>query len=552
MLKIKTSFVILLVLILSFALTSLLVGEEGAKPNPKYEEIGQTAVKQLTKNWEQSRISPEKPSYPTPSTSGSPLLSEDFEGGAVPPTGWTADTNNTYTWGINSAVPYEGTYYASCNYDELYTGTQDEWLISPSVDLTTGSQGWHLYFYWNMSYYWGVDPFDNYDYELWISTDGGANFTTKLWSETDVGLFTTWTWYKADINLSSYLTYSDVKFGWRYYGYDGAQTNLDFVLVDVPPIGRCCYGDPMSPSCADVTEDDCNALSGSWTEGLNCTSNPCPVVAEGDNCSNPIVVNIPGDLPYSDESQTTCGRGNDYENTCLGYYDGGEDIIYELVVTSATNVDITLEPWTTAWTGICIDDACPPGDPCIAFSTNSSISAHGMSVVHLDPGTYYIMVDTWPSPDCIDQFDLYITESAPPPPNDECQDAEVITSGQTVTGTTIGATVDCPGVLDWNAVWYKFELTEACNYVYVDYCPTTAYIYTVGVVLYDECPPDCYGYISALADSGAVAFVDCPSGESRPRMWWFNLSPGTYWFPAYVVDGSYNGIDFSFDFYTSE
>jgi hypothetical protein len=50
--------------------------------------------------------------------------------------------------------------------------------------------------------------------------------------------------------------------------------------------------------------------------------------ATGDDCTDPIVINLPGDMPYSDLSQTTCGRMNDYDATCLGYYDGGEDIIY--------------------------------------------------------------------------------------------------------------------------------------------------------------------------------------------------------------------------------
>jgi len=38
--------------------------------------------------------------------------------------------------------------------------------------------------------------------------------------------------------------------------------------------GRCCYGDPVM--CADVTQDACDVLGGTWTYGLNCTDNPCP------------------------------------------------------------------------------------------------------------------------------------------------------------------------------------------------------------------------------------------------------------------------------------
>jgi len=131
----------------------------------------------------------------------------------------------------------------------------------------------------------------------------------------------------------------------------------------------------------------------------------------GDNCDLPIEIDLPAGLPFSDLSQTTCGRVDDYDNTALGPYDGGEDIIYKLNVSEAVDVDIELDPKTTSWTGIALDDACPPGvDSCIAMSTNSSASPHGFTGVHLEPGTYYIMIDTWPSPDCIPDFDLTITE----------------------------------------------------------------------------------------------------------------------------------------------
>ncbi|MCK4428061.1 MAG: hypothetical protein KAW16_06235, partial [candidate division Zixibacteria bacterium] len=113
----------------------------------------------------------------TPTASPKALLVQDFEEGIIPPTNWSVVVNNAYTWEIDSCDPYEGVYNASCFYDQDYTGTQDEWLISPVINLTTKGESWHLYFFWMMSYYWGVDPYDNYELEVWISTDGGANFT---------------------------------------------------------------------------------------------------------------------------------------------------------------------------------------------------------------------------------------------------------------------------------------------------------------------------------------------------------------------------------------
>jgi len=134
----------------------------------------------------------------------------------------------------------------------------------------------------------------------------------------------------------------------------------------------------------------------------------------GDNCDNPIALAIPGDLPYLDHNQTTCGRGDDYSETCLGYYDGGEDIVYEITVAQDIAISVVLDPKSTDYTGILLDDACPSDGDCIAMSTNVNSSIHGLYNVSLTAGTYYLMIDTWPSPDCIPDFDLAITEALIP------------------------------------------------------------------------------------------------------------------------------------------
>ena len=89
----------------------------------------------------------------------------------------------------------------------------------------------------------------------------------------------------------------------------------------------------------------------------------------GDDCSNPIVVTLPADFPYVDLNDYTCGCGNNYANTgCLGSYDGGEDIMYELNVTSPVTVSISMDPKGTSYSGIALLSSC--GDaPCIAYQT---------------------------------------------------------------------------------------------------------------------------------------------------------------------------------------
>ncbi|NOU45812.1 MAG: T9SS type A sorting domain-containing protein [Bacteroidales bacterium] len=147
---------------------------------------------------------------------------------------------------------------------------------------------------------------------------------------------------------------------------------------------------------------------------------PNEVDAIGDNCTTPIVVTI-GGLPfsYSDLNQTTCGRVNDYSTTGLGYYDGGEDIIYQLDVPVQAKVTITMNPKGTTWTGLGLFNTCPPGATAIAIATGSSGTNRVITQI-LNAGTYYIMADTWPSPNCIPNFDLTIDARVYPMPGDLC------------------------------------------------------------------------------------------------------------------------------------
>lgn len=175
-------------------------------------------------------------------------------------------------------------------------------------------------------------------------------------------------------------------------------------------LGACCPGDG---TCQLLGPDDCDALGGEFL-GIDTAcdpNNPCPQPVPGQNCYTafPIMIGL-ADLPHVEAGKTTCGLVDDYEDTCLGSYDGGEDTLFELEVTEAMTVNIILDPNGTGWTGVAIGDACPP-DPnhCLDFATGSSGSPM-IEGLALAPGKYYIMVDTWPSPDCIPYFDLTIEE----------------------------------------------------------------------------------------------------------------------------------------------
>lgn len=140
-----------------------------------------------------------------------------------------------------------------------------------------------------------------------------------------------------------------------------------------------------------------------------------PTPQPGDDCTDPIIVNIPADLDYVNNSYT-CGRGNDYSDTDLGLYDGGEDIIYRLDITADTKVNIELDAMGTTYTGVGLFEDCPDvTGTAVDFSTESGSSVHGIYdiMLYVVDSPYYIMIDTWPAPDCIPDFELTITEVIP-------------------------------------------------------------------------------------------------------------------------------------------
>jgi len=150
----------------------------------------------------------------------------------IPPIGWTLwvtdTTDPTYTWHQEDFAPLDGNYYASVLYDAQYSMTQDEWLITPPMDMVM-NPNMSISFWWNMSYYWGVSPYDNYDFEVWVSDDGGAGWY-YWWDEHYFGPFTNWTWYETELDLSAFAGNPDVRVAFVYYGYDGAQLSIDYVV----------------------------------------------------------------------------------------------------------------------------------------------------------------------------------------------------------------------------------------------------------------------------------------------------------------------------------
>ncbi len=239
------------------------------------------------------------------------------------------------------------------------------------------------------------------------------------------------------------------------------------------PDGRCCYGYPAGSECGDMSYFDCAALGGNWDGTKNCTDNPCVLASPGDNCDDPYVVKLPDDMTGGPENNSfvntnyTCDRGNNYDATCLGSYDGGEDIIYALDVDGAMDVDISLTSDST-WTGVAVFTTCPDdGTTCIAYITGSSADKV-LEGVSLPAGICYLMIDTYPTPDCIGEFTLTIAPAAGPcqitcptpntPEGEDCipDDGEDTTNGGCNGDPAIFQTVSCGETICGNLNNYTY------------------------------------------------------------------------------------------------
>jgi hypothetical protein len=228
--------------------------------------------------------------------------------------------------------------------------------------------------------------------------------------------------------------------------------------------------------------------------------------ATGDDCTDPIVI---GAFPYSDIGQTTAGRGNVYDQTCLNDFDGGEDIIYEFTLLSATTIYVELDPKGTAHTGMAVSDDCGFQGVCLGIAYD--IYGGGANPIgftaELDPGVYYIIVDTWPMPASIPDFDLSISEVTTVA-NDDCANAIAIEEVTNMFFSTLLATDD-GDCTDGANIWYDYTPTFTGDAI-ISLCGSE-YDTQLGVFDGAACPPvtnlDCNDDFCDLQSQVSVSVV---------------------------------------------
>lgn len=191
-------------------------------------------------------------------------LTEDFESGTFPPTGWSKTSGPTSTvtdplqeWHEQTiggfpqnTDAFNGTVAGGCAAVRYVnsTDTHDEYLSTPDVALPNGpcrvSFDFATSVFWHAPSLGGTN--DNADIQVLVSTDGGATWEPNpVWQEDSLQLLTSsysdgygdldpYVWSRAYVDLSSYQGQT-VTIGFYYNGLDGAPFYLDNLSVeDIP------------------------------------------------------------------------------------------------------------------------------------------------------------------------------------------------------------------------------------------------------------------------------------------------------------------------------
>ncbi len=175
---------------------------------------------------------------------------ESFEGGAVPPSGWSEENQNTAkNWTISTS-PYSGSYSAYVPRDY----NQNEWLLSPYLAGLTGGMTTTA---WSAgSTYWCRDFYNNCDLNAWLVVGDAGGGDDVLLGVLEDDWVANWTWSHSTLTLPATLPSGDLRIGFQYVGDDGADAYLDEVVLPgtpntgsaTPSQGTCTLGDTTTCS----------------------------------------------------------------------------------------------------------------------------------------------------------------------------------------------------------------------------------------------------------------------------------------------------------------
>lgn len=230
--------------------------------------------------------------------------------------------------------------------------------------------------------------------------------------------------------------------------------------------------------CVDGNDDDCGLQSSvTFTSTFGTTYHI--LVSGFDGNTGPFELTIDCDRPVNDlcadAISVECGDvildsnvGATESGVSCNASSTGGGVWYSIVGTGDDITATTCSPNTTFDTEIVIFDAC--GDPCLTNNDDDSACPTDdvqstVTWTSTFGQTYFINVAGWiTGGDNFGDFELSITCARPV--NDECADAIALDCGESVVGTTFGASdignsaaLDCGEISGDVGVWYTVEGT---------------------------------------------------------------------------------------------
>ena len=119
-----------------------------------------------------------------------------------------------------------GIQYADILYDDTLA-QQDEWLLSPELNLTSATLS--LWSYGSLD--WCKVTNDNCDLNVWLVVGSVGGGDDIMVGTADDAWTVSWTWAQSVWNLDSLLPGGPVRIGIQYYGLDGAEVAVDDILL---------------------------------------------------------------------------------------------------------------------------------------------------------------------------------------------------------------------------------------------------------------------------------------------------------------------------------
>jgi uncharacterized repeat protein (TIGR01451 family) len=125
---------------------------------------------------------------------------------------------------VGNFAPHTGSYYAHV----LWDYNQDEWLLSPEMELATGA----LSFWSYGSLYWCRDVLNNCDLNVWIVVGPLGGGDDIFVGTADQDWLNNWIWSQSAYDLTPLLPGGPVRIGFQYVGSDGAEVTLDDIVLN--------------------------------------------------------------------------------------------------------------------------------------------------------------------------------------------------------------------------------------------------------------------------------------------------------------------------------